>query len=369
VLTLGWHGEFTPMLQPYSGHGSPYWGSNGFLGLLLSPTHPVWSDVEEPAPIDRDDYCVALPGPGFVASGTCADGIVRATSHVSDHFPLPSYYQRTRLPARLRRAAAVLRPDRGGRDSSAPYDAHYRKLAYSTHTAPDLGDVADALDVDSQVALIQSESLVSRRARFHPVGVVDRFAASVFYPDEPRAHRRVETVAISHGECEIRIHHASTDRQERLRDGGFAIASDEPPDVVANDRWCLVRRSDGLTSCIAGLHALEDHGVQHLDGANAFGSHSAAPYVVSLDPIGAEGVFVSLNVLSGAPFDPDAIIDSVAVAVHGRMAVVSCGDSETYLVQLVAPEKIDLALGSKHLQGRIRLARVSLDGTNFTLSA
>src|SRR5262249_61019019 len=32
VLTLGWPGEFLPVIQQYSGHGSPAWRSMGFCG-------------------------------------------------------------------------------------------------------------------------------------------------------------------------------------------------------------------------------------------------------------------------------------------------------------------------------------------------
>ena len=40
TLSIGWHGEFLPIRQPYSGPGSPYWASKGFAGLLLAPDRP-----------------------------------------------------------------------------------------------------------------------------------------------------------------------------------------------------------------------------------------------------------------------------------------------------------------------------------------
>ena len=83
------------MLQYYSGHGSQYWASSGFLGLALPPAHPVWTETEEPMAVERGDYCVAMAEPGFLVRGTRADGIVRVASHRSDHYPLP-------LPRRLK---------------------------------------------------------------------------------------------------------------------------------------------------------------------------------------------------------------------------------------------------------------------------
>ncbi|HVT66213.1 MAG TPA: DUF2264 domain-containing protein, partial [Trebonia sp.] len=45
LLSLGWYEPFLPATQHYSGPGSPYWASKGFLGLLLPPDHPAWTDT------------------------------------------------------------------------------------------------------------------------------------------------------------------------------------------------------------------------------------------------------------------------------------------------------------------------------------
>jgi hypothetical protein len=55
LLTLGWHGPNSAVLQGYSGPASPYWASKGFLGLLLPPDHEVWTATEEPRPAERAD--------------------------------------------------------------------------------------------------------------------------------------------------------------------------------------------------------------------------------------------------------------------------------------------------------------------------
>ena len=178
VLTLGWYDEFLPMIQHYSGHGSPYWGGKGFCGLLLPSDHPAWADHEEPMPVERSDFCVAMPAPGFVVRGTVADGVVRVASHRSDHFPLPTYWSKPNFARRVaRRVARVL--DGPRQPSEPPYDAHYAKLAYSTHAAPGIEDA----DIDAQVSLVARWTRsVRRRLRIHCLGVADRFGASVYYP-------------------------------------------------------------------------------------------------------------------------------------------------------------------------------------------
>jgi hypothetical protein len=363
VLTLGWHGEFLPMLQPYSGPGSPYWAAKAFLGLLLPVDHPTWTDREEPAPIDRGDFCVAMPEPGFVARGTAADGVVRVSNHRSDHFGVPSRPPLSRR-RRFRAAAAVLRTGRLGTPLQAHYDAHYCKLSYSTHAAPDLGERAD---IDSQVVLLDEHAKPSRRTRFFPVAVADRFAASVVLPNEPRPSPRLETVAISRGAAEIRIHHVMTSEPRAVRDGGFSLADDEPPEVATGESWCMVSRPDGLTSFIGALHAPTEPRVQRMVGANPFGRHSAAPYLLGRRPVMVEGVFASLVVLTSEAFDPDAALDEIELAVAGRTVRVSCADGEQFLVQLVAPEPLDTKLGHERLEGPIRYARVSPDGSRFLL--
>ncbi|WP_165831727.1 DUF2264 domain-containing protein [Brachybacterium endophyticum] len=111
LLTLGWFHRFEPMAQAYSGPGSPYWAAMGFAGLLLPPTHPVWTAPEEPLPVERGDGVSVLRAPGWIVSRTRADGIVRVLNHGTDH-------------ARQR--------------SEGLDDPLYARLGYSTATSPQM---------------------------------------------------------------------------------------------------------------------------------------------------------------------------------------------------------------------------------------
>ena len=367
LLTRGWYREFPAMLQYYSGHGSQYWASSGFAGLALPPAHPVWTAVEEPMEVERGDFCAAMAEPGFLVRGTRADGIVRMASHRSDHYPLP-------LPRRLKLAnarARLIQALKGGAPAPAagPDDAHYRKLAYSTHAAPELGPSGDERDVDSQVALLRRSRSTSRRVKLHPIAVVDRFAASVFYPREPDWSERVETVSIARGAAEIRVHHVTARGAPRVRDGGFAVAADEPPELTTGPRWARAARRDGLTSLIAGLYGFTDSGVLPSADTNPIGPRSATPYLISAPVATAEAVFVSLVVLSGAPVTAEeAVADVASVEVSGRQVTIACRDGERFFVQLVAAEPVDRALGPLALHGPVRFARVSPDQTTFARS-
>jgi hypothetical protein len=366
VLTLGWHGEFLPMIQSYSGHGSPYWGSKGFCGLLLPADHAVWTAVEEPMAVERSDFCVAMPGPGFLAHGTAGDGIVRIASHRSDHFPLAARPIRRSLARRAR--GRVARALDGPRQPARPAsDPHYAKLAYSTHTAPECR--ADDVDIDNQVTLIRPDGTASRRTRIRCLGVADRFAASVFYAQEPTMAERIETVAIVRGQVELRIHHVSAPYGGVVRGGGFAIASPHPPDARGGDGWSLVRRPDGLTSIVAALHGFDAAAVHRSEETNPLGHHSATPYVTHNASLRAEAIFASLVVLTADDSQPDRLLDVVShLEVTGREVEVCLG-GEWWFLQLVAPEHVDRTFRGRAMSGPVRAMRVSPDGSTFTLFA
>jgi len=364
VLTLGWHGEFLPMIQQYSGHGSPYWGSMGFCGLVLPNDHAVWTAQEEPLAVERSDFCEAMPGPGFVAQGTAADGIVRFASHRSDHFPLPG--RRAHRSLIRRGLGRLARAVDGPRQPAPPVaDPHYAKLAYSTCTAPECGGQDN--DVDNQVTLVRPDGTASQRTRIRCLGVADRFAASVFYAHEPAAAERIETIAILSGRAELRIHHVSAPYGGTLRGGGFAIASQQPPDELVGERWSQVRRSDGLISVVAGFHGFETAKVHRSSGTNPFGHHSATPYVTHRRELDAESTFVSLVVLTAEDSDPDELLPLVAHLEVTERQVEVCFDGEWWFLQLVAPEQVERTFRGRTMSGPVRAMRVSPDGSTFTL--
>ncbi|MGW2149456.1 DUF2264 domain-containing protein [Nonomuraea bangladeshensis] len=135
VLTLGWHGPWRGIAQDYSGPGSPYWAAKGLLGLSLPAGHPVWTAVEEPLPVETGDFTQVVRAPGWLVSGTRADGIVRVVNHGTDH----------------------ARP--GARLADAPL---YARLGYSTATFPLLsGD-----PLDQSVAVLDEDGRASHRTGF-----------------------------------------------------------------------------------------------------------------------------------------------------------------------------------------------------------
>ncbi|GHG43146.1 MULTISPECIES: DUF2264 domain-containing protein [Amycolatopsis] len=134
LLTLGWHRPWPAMRQAYSGPGSPYWAAKGLLGLALPTGHPVWTDVEEPLPIETGDVARVVAAPGWLVSGRHRDGIALVVNHGTDH----------------------ARP--GDPRSDSPL---YARLGYSTATVPPLGSLPD-----NAVYLLDADGRASHRAGF-----------------------------------------------------------------------------------------------------------------------------------------------------------------------------------------------------------
>ncbi len=260
LLTLGWYDAFEPVTQSYSGPASPYWASKAFLGLLLPPEHPVWTEPEQAAPVDLADQSIAMPAPGWLLHATRDDGVVRLINHGSD---------RDRV-----------------QDQDAAPDPHYLKLAYTSHSGPETGDV------DNHLAVLGPDGAASLRRRIEPLAVADRFAASA-YQDGPV---RVVTASVVDGAAEIRIHRVTAPAGRQVRDGGHALAAPVPLDLGEGE----ARRPDGLGSGVRPLHGYTGTGIVTAEGANAFGRFSATPYTIGAHP-GGTAVYVSLVWLAGTP--------------------------------------------------------------------
>ncbi len=147
VLSIGWHGEWRPLAQSYSGPGSPYWAAKGLLGVSLPADHPVWSAPSAPLPIETDDFVRAIAPPAWIVSGTRDDGIVRVVNHGTDH--------------------AV----EGTPSADSPL---YARLGYSTATFPPLDDASWRDPSDQTVTLRDAAGRSTHRSGMRAIVRGDR---------------------------------------------------------------------------------------------------------------------------------------------------------------------------------------------------
>ncbi|WP_328943033.1 DUF2264 domain-containing protein [Streptomyces sp. NBC_00250] len=172
LLTLGWHGPYAPLVQEYSGPGSPYWASKGFLGLLLPADHPAWTDPEEPLPAERADTVRPFAPAGLLVQTTAADGLVRLHNHGSNHV---------------------------GSAEAAEDDPGYARHAYSTRTGPTTGPAP----ADNHFALLTEDGRTTTRGPAVPAGTGPGWAAS---RHTPCPGVRILSATLAHGRAEVRAH-------------------------------------------------------------------------------------------------------------------------------------------------------------------
>ena len=281
-LTLGWHREYLPMRQHYSGPGSPYWASLGLAGLVLGEDHPLWSAPDVP---DRLEGTHLIAPIGWVVSRSMDDGIVRVANHGVDHSGVQPSIE----------------------------DANYCRLAYSTVTAPAPAEETpadpDALG-DNVVALIDSSG---RRSQRRPIDLIEtgdrwvtsRHRATFVRPDDPESLDRgpwITCTSVLHGAIEVRI--VSVEPwSAALGDCQLVISGYATPTRPAPGT-----RTD-LDTRVVGLHGEWDHETSSLGLGNAFGEELTVELVRSTSPVTPGAIYAAAVVLAGSP----AAIPSVQV--------------------------------------------------------
>ncbi|MEU6339589.1 DUF2264 domain-containing protein [Streptomyces sp. NPDC046977] len=285
LLSLGWHGPYTPVLQGYSGPASPYWASKGFLGLLLPADHEVWTAGEEPAPAERSDALTALPAPNWLLQSTVADGVVRLHNHGSE---------------------------------DVRWDPHYTRLAYSSATAP----VSSADPPDNHFGLLRADGSVTARTGIVPLGAGEGWAASRSVAgEEGDAHGRVVAVVLARGAAEVRVH---------------LVTGAGPGTAVRQTGWAA---GEGLRSELMPLHGLTDAPALP-PAATACTPHAVVPAAAGVTTAAGRSrgdLFVCAARLTGAP-EPEPLSALVRAEVRagsaGHEVAVVWADGATHRARL-----------------------------------
>jgi len=306
VPTLGWQGEFLPMVQSYSGPASPFWTSKAFVALLLPADHPVWTAEEESSPVERADRTRVAAGPNFLLASTAADGIARVLNHGSDKYYGP------------------------GRET-----VEYSRLAYSSHTAPLYGSAGT---VDNHIGVLDAGGNSSVRMRIHRLASDGDSVASYYRPvwgldDEAASPWRIATATTTADGYELRVHvvslgaasldAATIDGSPRIvREGGYAIAANEP--VESSVVEGVAGEVDGAAALTSGLHSLiwpllgySSAGTSSAIGLSPLGRHTTVPYLEGAFT-GPRSTFASLVRLAGGAVETgpaDLMVDDMGNAI------------------------------------------------------
>ncbi len=283
LLRLGWHGGWPGIRQAYSGPGSPYWAAKGMLGLALPADHPVWTDSEQPLPVETADFTRVISAPGWLVSGRRADGIVTTVNHGTDHA----------LP--------------GDQRADSPW---YARLGYSTATMPPLNSYL----VDNSVVLLDATGAASHRAGFRtlfteelpggvvagascgPVRWVDTGSDDSADHGSGRGGEIVEgppvlVVSVVRDGVEIRIVRVDGPTDAWLRISGWPVAADTRPLTTTGTQ--VVVTGAGLRSTLCGLRGFDRTGTDSVSGASPLGKHVVVPWVATAGPVPPGEIFAA----------------------------------------------------------------------------
>jgi len=338
VLTIGWHAPWPALAQSYSGPGSPYWATKGLIGLVLPADHPVWTDPSMPLPVEQGDVLIKVEAPGWIVSGTRADGIVRVTNHGTDH--------------------AL----EGDKRTDSPL---YARLGYSTATSPLLDEASWVQPLGQSVCLVdgagngthrtglrtlelrvdgERENAVGVAAsacRVHwvePVGVQVRHGAG-FRGDAVDAGT-LTVVSLVRGPYEVRLARlteltdAGRERAVGLRLGGWPVADDAPIETStdASGLPAASARSHRLVSRIYASTAQAEASTTSFADASPLGRTAVVPWL--LVPIQERewvGVMVELSETASGIAAPASDPTSAALDVAAfDLEVHSSGVSVTW---------------------------------------
>ena len=325
LLTIGWHREWRRLAQGYSGPGSPYWAVKGLLGIALPADHAVWSAPAEPLPVEQGDVLRTIAAPGWIVSGTAADGIVRVVNHGTDHA----------TPGTLVGDSPI-----------------YARLGYSTATAPLHDGRAWREPLEQSAVLVDVTGRATHRAAIELLGVrCDEDVAvaastSPIHWIDPDAHQvhhgsgitgaatvagRMTVCSVVRGPWELRLVRvdelAVPADTVRLRIGGWALAGDGlVPET--SDGEATVRRGT-LTSRIAAVGMAASARVETRRDASPLGDVAAVP-VIETDV--APGVWrAALVTLDGA----GAASAPLALKLDGIDVAVTWPDAVTTVTRLI----------------------------------
>ena len=343
-LTQGVHGHNPLPLESYVSPGSPGSALAGLFALALDPADPFWTAPEAPLPVEREDFELVLPTPGFVVRGR------RATGQVT------------------------LLNSRAGLASTAnSYPAKYGKLAYSTHfpfnaVAVNGGHGPDALPSLTADGLRFGHRTVTRRSGAAPGFIWSEFDEEV--NGEPQA---VRTAVLLWRDVQIVL---------AIIEPTLPVAAYYAPAALGVERPAgLVRRSDpaagweyaegeGRAVGVARLLGYDGQqpsapflGRSTLNMAYPYSEH---PLVYETQPSLAPRALAALSLTRPQPFDPAVELTGFSVTEQDGEFTITCPDGEQAFVVLsqvldeLLPGQQDLSGVTFH--GDVRYARLLPDG-------
>jgi hypothetical protein len=339
----GYHGDFPPAGEAYISPGSPYWCCHGLFALTFDSTDPFWTATESPLPVEREDFELVLPAPGFVISGKKKTGqVLLLNSRSAQEHDFPRHN----------------------------YTSKYGKLAYSTHFPFNLLPARGSYAPDGMISLTSDGRTFGHRLLTRAGDVAPDFSWSKFDELIDDELQPVWVATLLYKDIQIRLTVIRPTLPVMAFEGPGALGCDQPVN--------LIRRSDPS----AGWEYAEGEGraiaIQRLIGydaqrasapfldqsnINLAYSYSEQPVVYESQASVAGRCLAAGSLLRPAPFDPVAEFGGIRVDTEapesfrvslpvGRSAFVAPGET--------TPKRIRMN-GIEFVGPKVRYAQITAD--------
>ena len=339
----GYHGDFPPAGEAYISPGSPYWCCHGLFALTFDRDDPFWTATESSLPVERDDFELVLPSPGFVLSGRKVTGQV------------------------------LLLNSRSGQEHDAPrhnYTSKYGKLTYSTHLPFNVLPARGSYAPDAMISLSIDGKTFPHRTHTRAGEVAPGFIWSKFDQVVDGELQPLWIAILLWKDVQLRL---------TVIRPTFPVQAYEAPGALGCERPTLiVRRSDLLT----GWEYAEAEGraiaIQRLLGydcqqtsapfldqsnINLAYTYSEQPMIYEAQPSVTARCLAAASLVRPVPFDPAQEFAGIKVEAEspemfrvnlpdGRSAVVAPGET--------TPQQV--IVNGLELEGkRLRYVQISED--------
>ncbi len=346
-LTQGFHGHNPAALESYVSPGSPNSAVQGLLALTLDPADPFWTAMEEPLPVERADFELVLPTPGFVVAGRKATGQVLL------------------LNSRCGHVEDVARAD---------YTPKYGKLAYSSHFPFNVVSAAGSYAPDAMLALTRDGRHFGHRGLTRQGGAAPGLVWSQFDEVVEGDPQPMWTAVLLWRDVQVVVATLQPTRPLQAFYAPGTLGTDRAAAIVrrsnteqgweyaeVDGRAVAVKRLAGYTAQRASAPFL---GRSNLNLAYAYAEQ---PLVYEREPSVDGRSLASVALVRPAPFDPGVELAGFAVEPgprgHFAHLAVSFPDGEQAVVVLAPQPPTHLELAGTVFRGpAVRYARLRAGG-------
>ena len=331
----GYHGEFPLAGEAYISPGSPYWCCHGLFALTFDPDDPFWTAPESSLPVEREDFELVLPGPGFVLSGR------RDTGQI------------------------LLFNSRSGQEHDASghnYTSKYGKLVYSTHFPFNVLPVDGIYTPDAMLSLTCNGQEFGHRIHTWAGGVAPGFLWTKFDEIVGDELQPLWVGVLQWGDIQIRLAVIRPTLPVMAFEAPGALGCEEPSKILrrsdlqagweyaqAEGRAIAIQRLFGYDCQKASAPFL---GQSNLNLAYPY---SEQPIIFEGQPDVAARCLASASLVRPASFNPTTEFSGIKVEIEPL---------ETFRVTLPDNRSAFVA-PSETTPKRIRLNGIELEGTSL----